>query len=418
MRIGVNCLQLTDKIGGVRQYFQRLFRELLTNDQENTYVFFFVEQNRAELEQIGNNKWQEHAIQVSSDSEILQHLMDIDLLFCPFSALWPRPVPIPTVMKLPDIQEQYYPQFFSDEVLRYRKLHYAPSTRAADVVITVSEYSRRTISEHHGISPDKIHVAYLAPDEAYFVPPVGDPLATINIPDRFVFYTANHWQHKNHDVLLRALLHLRTEHDLIITCVLTGYEQENGYPLKDKVKEYDLQDQVTVLGYVSNEQIRALYHRATLLCFPSLFEGFGMPVVEAMAAGCPVACANVTSIPEVGGDAVLYFNPNDHVDVAEKMRLLWNNEGLRLIMADAGRKRSQIFTLSRMAEVHRAVFKEAVSSFNPYIREVYRKGLYEPMNQLQLALLQSNAKIAAFEKSLSWRVTAPLRMLMQKIKGE
>src|SRR5262245_11318331 len=100
MRIGVNCYLLQKTIGGLRQYFHRLFKELLANDLDNSYVFFYFDQNIEEMEQIGNNRWKDGAILLTDQTEVLNYLDKIDLYFCPFGAIWPRPVPLPSVVML------------------------------------------------------------------------------------------------------------------------------------------------------------------------------------------------------------------------------------------------------------------------------------------------------------------------------
>ncbi|MGH7340008.1 MAG: hypothetical protein ACREKH_05910, partial [Candidatus Rokuibacteriota bacterium] len=105
MRIGVNCYLLQPHIGGLKQYFITLFRELLAHDGDNEYVFFWYRQNAAELERLGTDRWRRQAVLLEDQHDVLAHLDRIDLYFCPFSALYPRPFPLPTVMTLVDIQE-------------------------------------------------------------------------------------------------------------------------------------------------------------------------------------------------------------------------------------------------------------------------------------------------------------------------
>jgi glycosyltransferase involved in cell wall biosynthesis len=362
MRIGVNCLPLSVEIGGLRQYFQRLFRILFTVDHENSYVFFYHQRNLKELEQIENDTWRKGAIEVANTEQILDHLAQIDMLFCPFTVLEPRPLPIASVVTLPDIQEVFYPQFFSESQLEFRKLHYPASTQAADSVITLSNYSKQTIAEHHKISQDKIFVAYPSLDQSAF------QFERNQSPNRqreqkFLFYPANTWPHKNHDVLLKALLYLKTEMKLIVPSVFAGFPVPKSYPLEKKIYGFSLSDSVRFMGYVSNEQMEHLYRNATLLCFPSLFEGFGIPVLEAMVAGCPVACANTTSLPEIAGDAGIYFNPNDPQEMAKVIRSLWENPSLRNQMAAHGTLQAAKFTSEQMAKVHLTAFTTGAHLF-------------------------------------------------------
>lgn len=412
MRIGVNCVPLQRDNGGLRQYFQRLFKELLNFDSSNSYLFFYADRNESELDLLEIPDWRKSSIKVVEDGEILLHLMKIDLLFCPFGVLWPRPLPIPSVVQLADIQEAFYPQFFSADILEWRQMNYPASTRTADAVITLSEFSKRTIADYHLLDPEKIFVTPLVADEALQSQSIAD-LSRLSLPERFVFYPANHWHHKNHDVLLRALKLLKIEYNLEIPCIFTGLSLNDGYPLADKIAFYDLTAQVRDLGYLAQNEVQALYHKATLLCFPSLFEGFGMPVLEAMAAACPVACANSSSLPEVAGDAAIFFNPTGSDEVAAAIAKLWHDEALRAELVERGRLQAAKFTTARMASVHQEAFAFALKSFLPEIRTIYWNYLYEPLG---VPLPSANGPAAAEQidqltTSCPWIITKPLRWI-------
>ena len=211
MRIGVNCYLLQPHIGGLKQYFLTLFRELLDRDDEHEYVFFWYRHNAEELEQLGTDRWRRDAVLLEDQRQVLAHLDRIDLYFCPLPGLYPRPVPRPTVMTLVDIQEVFYPEFFTPADRYTRELHFPGSTHMADRVITISEFSRRAIIEHHRLSPERIAAVHLCADDRYARSAAVARSPTAPLPARFIFYPANLWKHKNHDVLLRALRLLRVE---------------------------------------------------------------------------------------------------------------------------------------------------------------------------------------------------------------
>ena len=383
MRIGVNCFILSESMGGLRQYFHRLFRELLASDKKNTYVFFYFEHNAKEMEHIGDERWKKDAILLRDQRDVLQHLDKIDLYFCPFGALWPRPLPVPSVVTLVDIQEKYYPEFFSKEDMWNREYHYAASTKTADQVITISEFSKESIAHYHGISREKIHVAYLSADESFYLPVALSSKDGLDLPEQYIFYPANRWFHKNHDNLLKALHELKTADGLVVHCVLTGFDYAGGYPLSKKIEEYGLKEQVRVIGYVTGDDIKRIYAKAKMLCFPSLFEGFGMPPVEAMAIGCPVVCSNTTSLPEVVGDAALLFDPKDPKEIAAKIKAVWTDESLRQRLIAAGKEQAKKFSVKNMAAVHISAFEDAAKAFNQP-RYLYYKYLYEPIHTFRM----------------------------------
>ncbi|MHB8788701.1 MAG: glycosyltransferase family 4 protein [Desulfobulbaceae bacterium] len=364
MRIGINCYLLEPHIGGIKQYFLALCRELLLHDDQNQYVLFYFDRNISELEKLGTDLIARHGILLREQGEIRQHLHRIDLYFCPFGSLIPRPLPLPTVVTIVDIQEVFFPEFFTVGNLVARFWHYVGSTRMADHVLTISAFSKDTLVHHHGLPPAKITVAHLCADERFYRARDIARRPAAPLPEKFIFYPANRWRHKNHDMLLRALAWLRDHENMTVHGVFTGFDQDNGYPLEEKAKEYGIADQVTQLGYVSVEELAYLYGHAELLVFPSLFEGFGIPLVEAMAAGCPVLAARATSLPEVGGDGAAYFDPASPESLARALgELLADPAGRRDLVA-LGRRRAGDFSPAAMGEAHKLAFRKAALAYS------------------------------------------------------
>lgn len=367
MRIGVNCYNLTPSAGGIKQYFVSLFNELFSNDDKISYVFFYFPHNVEELSNLDNDRWQENAILLNNQLDVKQYLDVIDLYFCPFGSLWPRPLPIPSVVTLVDIQEVFYPKYFSDVDLFNRAYHYAGSTKMADQVITISNFSKNTIARHHSISKDKITVAHLCADKRFYRSPEMSLAPGFSVPSEdFIFYPANHWQHKNHDTLLRALQWLKSERGMEIKAVFTGNDVPNSYPLLQKAAEYGVDKQVFFVGFVTVEELVYLYSKAKLMVFPSMFEGFGIPLVEAMAAGCPVLASNLTSLPEVGVDAVEYFDASSSENIGTAIERIWNDSARREELINRGAKRAQNFSSEQLAQIHLEVFQKAAESFSMY----------------------------------------------------
>jgi glycosyltransferase involved in cell wall biosynthesis len=364
MRIGVNCFLLEPHIGGLRQYFVTLFRELLAGDDGNEYVFFWFRHNAAELEQLGTDRWQKHAVRLDAQRQILDHLDRFDCYFCPLSVLYPRPVPRPAVMTLGDIQEVFYPQFFAPAERYLRELHYPTSTRMADRVITISEFSRRTMIEHLRLAPTRVKAIHLCGDERY-ARAESARRPDVPLPERYLLYPANWWKHKNHALLFQALGHLRRARGRRFDLVLTGFGQDADSPVRAAAAEHGVEDQVHGLGYRPLEELAYLYRHADMLVFPSLFEGFGMPLVEAMASGCPVVAARDTSIPEVVGDAAELFDPASATELADAIVRVADDPAWRQTLRARGRARARRFSAADLAQGHREAFEEAVRAYSP-----------------------------------------------------
>ena len=299
MRIGVNCYLLQPHIGGLKQYFLTLFRELLDRDDEHEYVFFWYRHNAEELEQLGTDRWRRNAVLLEDQRQVLAHLDRIDLYFCPLPGLYPRPVPRPTVMTLVDIQEVFYPEFFTPADRYTRELHFPGSTHMADRVITISEFSRRAIIEHHRLSPERIAAVHLCADDRYARSAAVARPPTAPLPARFIFFPANLWKHKNHDVLLRALRLLRVERGRRVDLVLTGSGKTMATRSRRCPSGTGSAIKCTRSATLQWRNSPTFISAPTCSSSLRLFEGFGIPLVEAMAAGCPVVAARATSIPEL-----------------------------------------------------------------------------------------------------------------------
>ena len=235
---------------------------------------------------------------------ILRRMAAADVVHLPFTAeVPPLGRRIAKITTIHDVQHLDLPELFSAGERAYRRFSYERPARSADAVITISNFAQRSIVEHLGIAPEKVHVIPLGVDTAGFVPNLGER-------ENFLLYPARPWAHKNHRRLIEAVEVLRRE-DPELRLVLTGGELE---------KLGELPDWVDARGLVPLEELRDLYRRARMLVFPSRYEGFGLPLLEAMASGCPVAASNAGSIPEVCGDAAVFFDPESVEGIVAAVR--------------------------------------------------------------------------------------------------
>jgi glycosyltransferase involved in cell wall biosynthesis len=264
----------------------------------------------------------------------------LDVLHFPFSTMIPPVEAVPTVTSILDVQHEAIPEFFSRAELAYRRRVYGSTARRSTAVIAISQHAADAIHEHLGVPRDRIRVIHLGVDTATFTP------GTAPRSD-FLLYPANWWPHKNHGRLFEALALLRRA-DPDLRLVLTGSgHPTGGFP-----------PGVESLGRVSTERLVELYRTAAALVYPSLYEGFGMPVVEAMATGCPVACSNTSSLPEVAGDAAVLFDPTSPEAIAAGVRRVLDSPRP---FTTRGLERAARFTWERSAAAHAALYRELAS---------------------------------------------------------
>ncbi len=362
-RIGINmCPFSSSEGGGIIHYGLSLFRELADLVPERVRIFYC--DRGVPLLSPTLNAPHLKKIKLDGARGMLEHKKAMDVLLNPFP--WPDiTIPdLPLVNFLPDIQEQYYPKFFSQAALTNRGIYYGHSARASTILIVPSHYTKKTIVEKFHVAPEKIAVIYHGAHPMFSdaSEPGVKPATLREDLHGYLFYPSNPWFHKNHTALLDALALLNAEHGRTVPCVFTGHLMEHtpGYvDLPAEIARRDLGDQVFHLGRVSLKELKYLYLNAAALVLPSLFEGFGIPLVEAMATGCPIVASDRTSIPEVAGEAGLYFNPDDPRDIAHKISRLFNDPEQTRIRVEIGRERAKTFSDRKMAEETLVVLERA-----------------------------------------------------------
>jgi len=261
----------------------------------------------------------------------------VDALHFPLVGMIPRTVRTPSVVSIPDVQHSVHPEFFSRAERLYRRWMYARTAEAARIVVTMSGFSAGSLMRHLGVPAGKIRVIPHGVDPERF-----HPGATPREP--FLLYPANFWPHKNHARLFEAFASVRA-HRPEVTLILTGAGHGRC----------TLPEGVLSRGLVSNDELVRLYQTACATVFPSLWEGFGLPPVEAMACGCPVVVSRGTSLPEVCGEAARYVDPLSPRDIASGIEdVLRNPAGL----VEAGRRRAAQLTLEACVQAHDAVYGE------------------------------------------------------------
>lgn len=269
--------------------------------------------------------------------------LGLDLLHYPRTILYPSAVRTPCVLSFFDMQHEYYPEFFTDEQIQHRNALFRPSVNRAVHIAAPSAYTKATLMEKYGVDSGKVTVIPVGLSED-FVRADHDAVDEIrnryNLPQTYVFYPANPWPHKNHARLMAALRILRERYGQKPALILSGRLEQAPINLRWLAIAADIVDQVIDLGFVAYADLPALYSGAVCMVFPSLFEGFGIPLVEAMACGCPIVAAKSSSIPECVQDAALLFDPLDPSALADGLYRLLHDDDLRTQLIKRGYRRS------------------------------------------------------------------------------
>jgi glycosyltransferase involved in cell wall biosynthesis len=346
VRVGISLLTLVPGIsGGSETYARELVRALGRVGRHEYRVFLpsiaqdvdgvpaeVVSEYRASRTTTGRLRAMGGA--TLRPSAIRRRFAGLDAVHFPLSVMIPRVARPPAVASVLDLQHEELPEFFSRSERAYRKVVYGWTVDTSRLVITISEHAAGVLVERLGVAAEKVRPIHLGIDHERFRPGPEER-------ERFLLYPALGWPHKNHSLLFEAFALLR-QRQPGLELVLTGYEG----PAPEGVR---------VLGRVPADELARLYRTAAALVFPSLYEGFGQPPLEAMACGCPVAASNVTSLPEVLGDAARLFNPRSAEAIAVAVEDVldhpeeWRRRGLA---------RAAFFTWETTAKAHDDVYAE------------------------------------------------------------
>lgn len=380
MNIAINLLQfVVGGSGGVETYVKELISKIGSEEKYkniNLYILmmpedeiFFTEGKNIKIIRIKKLSRPETLIyrilrkinkNLDYETKKIKKIIEkykIDIIHYPFSVITNFNINIPTVLSVMDIQQEFYPEFFSEKDLIARKNSYKISCEKADKIITISDFTRKTIIDKYKINPNKLKTAHLGSEVT------TELKAVKGLPKEFMYYPAGMWPHKNHKNLFKAMKILKKEYNFSPNLVLTGIKVKNEKDIKKIISRFSLSKNITILGYLSHNEISYIYSKAHFLVFPSLFEGFGMPPLEAMGAGLPVACSNVTSLPEIVGKAALMFNPKKPKEIAKAIYKLWLDGKTRKDLIKKGLEQAKIFswdnTIRNNVKVYEEVYKKS-----------------------------------------------------------
>ncbi len=372
MHIVIDAHLAVRKIDGIARYLMGLLAALPALDESVRYTFLdlpreksclpdavFAPDNvqRVDLDLMGPSPWQHllmHGLLRGLEADLYHH-PQYDL------PLWPG---VPSVITVHDLKYIFQPEFLSGKSRLkrfYIRRSLISSVRRCRRVIAVSGSTRRDLAELLPEAANKIDVIHHGVAQFGKVPPLNGSFGAA-LPARFILMVGTRRPHKNIEGMVRALAILRREKQVEVDLVVAG----KGYADYDTPQriaaELGLAEHVHFLGFVAEEHLPALYAAAVMVAMPSLYEGFGLPVLEALAQGLPVLGSNVTSIPEVLGDAGVLIDPRDPEEMAAKAAEILTDERLARELSARARSRAQAFTWTAVAEKTLAVYIEAAAA--------------------------------------------------------
>jgi len=285
-----------------------------------------------------------------------------DVLFSPLQSAAFHEPGLPHVAVAYDLQELHHPGFFTDAEKR-RRARLRSDLARCDRVVSISASTADELVRRAGIRPERVSVIHpVGPTErrTLGVDSLLAELGPLGLePGAFALYPANFWPHKNHERLLRAVSRSPLAHDPSFRLVLCGALDTPRDELRRTVSSLGLGTCVLLLPYQPDDTMTALLQAARFLVFPSLFEGFGIPVVEAFRLGVPVACSDIPALSEVAGDAALFFDPLSVDAIRDAAEALWSDSALRERLSAAGRSEASRFPAGEVAGRYAEVLEAA-----------------------------------------------------------
>jgi glycosyltransferase involved in cell wall biosynthesis len=366
MRIGIDVRKIKDF--GIGIYIQNLVKNLLLLDQENEYVLFFHPQDindfafpsarvRKAINRSGKYSLGEH-FTLSWQSR----RRGIDLFFSPHYVM-PLFLNCKKVVTIHDLIHLKFPEFFPRPGAQwYAKFMFQQTVKRAGKIIADSENTKKDICQMLGAEPVRIEVIYPAVDEEFSRFQDGGKVREFRNRHRigkgYLLYVGSERPHKNLKNTILAFSRVADKIDLNL--VIRGPDPRKNERLRRTFRELKLQDRITLLDFIPKEELPLLYAGADLLVFPSLYEGFGFPVLEAFSCGTPVVTSNCSSIPEVAGDAAFLVDPLDVGAIAEGIFAVLHSPDLRSALIEKGKRRAELFSWKTCAEKTLEVFGDVV----------------------------------------------------------
>jgi glycosyltransferase involved in cell wall biosynthesis len=367
LRIGIDVHSIGGQKGGNETYYRELIKALMWFPCDHSFFLYFT--NPRARQQIGASQ-RFHLERLRPSHRILRipftlpwqvrnHKLDVfhaQFIVPPF-------LKCKTVTTIPDIAYEHVPQFFPARQRAWLTLLVRESAKRADHIITVSEYSKRDLVDTYGVSHEKITVTYEGAGEEFL--PLDrekakeDLARKYGINGEFILYLGRLQARKNLARLVESYAKVRKS-GLRHKLVLAGKPDSLFQPVLSRIRELKLENDVVMPGYVQAEDVPTFFNAAEVFVYISYYEGFGLPIMEAMACGTPVITSRGSSLEEVAGDGALLVDPMDEASIAEALTGVLSDANLRHRLGQAGLARSRQFNFKNAAEQTIGVYERVM----------------------------------------------------------
>jgi glycosyltransferase involved in cell wall biosynthesis len=370
VRIAIDGRKLRDY--GIGTYVRNLLRQLARQDATNEYVVFCQGHDCDTIDELGP-RFRAVVETAGAYSVAEQFALPMalrregaDLFHAPHYVL-PALTPCRAVVTIHDCIHLRFPQYLPSKLgYAYARGQMWTATHRAARVITVSEASKRDILRYFRVPESRIDVIYNGIDDRFWQEPTADEMMRVReryrLTDPFVLYAGNIKPHKNLERLIESFHLMRQNSPELanVQLLIIGDEISKYATLRRAVHRNKLHKHVRFFGFVPDQTLAALYRLADVFVFPSLYEGFGLPPLEAMASGTPVISSNVSSLPEVVGDAALMIDPYDSAAIADAMQRVLTSADLRADLRRRGLARAREFSWERSIQRVREIYEEVM----------------------------------------------------------
>ena len=366
--IGIDGHVLGDRSGGNETYYRNLIMNLSPEIQKETILFV------KSMEDVQGLSFQGQVVCYKSKKAAVRNFIELPYLAWKYKLkclhmqyFIPFVCPCPIVVTIHDISFEHFSDIFTKKEMLLQRNLIPYAARKSKKILTVSEFSKDDICEKYQVSPEKVVVTYNGKSEKFNKEPLTDQERAVlrerySLPEKYILYVGNIQPRKNLKRLLHAYFKYADKAANSLPLVIVGKKAWMYDEVFAEIEQRQWEGRVFFTDYVDADDLPQIYKEAEFFVYPSIFEGFGLPVLEAMACGTPVITSNITSIPEVAGDACYLVDPFSEEEICNALETFASNEEMRKACMVKGYKQAEKFNWKITAQETEKVYRQLCGS--------------------------------------------------------